>query len=73
MAMGGILDFSTESTSTSYVSNVTNTDSNNRSAAQSSVLDNVGNLTLQIGGQENLFDRWLPVVAVGFLLVAFTR
>lgn len=75
MGMGSLFDFSTQSTSYSLQSEVTNTDSNNRSQSESSVLDNVGNLTFNLGsgGASNDIDRWLPIIAVGLLMFALFK
>ena len=69
----GFLGSASESKSYSYVttSNVTNTDSNNRSFSKSSVLDNVGNVSLQFGSptSETALDRYLPAVGIGLLIL----
>lgn len=69
----GFLGAASESKSYNYTTTTTNVDSGNRSASSNSVLDNVGNLTLEIGGQASVVDRWLPIIALGFLLLAFTK
>lgn len=68
--MGGILDFSTQSTSTSYTSTITNTDSGNRNISKTNAVENAGNLTINYGAvSEGTLDRYLPWLAVGLVLL----
>lgn len=67
---GGLFDFSTRSDSRVYNTTTTNTDSFNRSQSNSQVLDNVGNVTLQLAGANSTLDKILPFVAIGAIALA---
>ena len=69
---GSLFDFSTESTSYSLQSTITNTDSNNRTQNESTVLDQVGNVTVNLA-EGNTVDRYLPIVAIGLMAYALLR
>lgn len=72
MGMGSLFDFSTQSTSYSLQSTITNTDSNNRTQNESQVLDQVGNVTVNLA-QDGGVDRYLPFVALGLLALALFK
>lgn len=71
--MGGIFDFRTESKNYVYTTTNTNTDSFNRSSSSSSVLDNVGNVIVNPDGSSNTWEKYLPIVAIGFLVIGMIK
>jgi hypothetical protein len=73
MSMGGIFDFRTESKNYVYTTTNTNTDSFNRSSSSSSVLDNVGNVTVNPASADSVLDKYLPIVAIGFLVIGILK
>lgn len=73
--MGGILDFSSESTSWSSTVNTVNTDSNNRSNVNTTTMDNTGNMTLNLGGGGvgDTLKAILPYAVLGVVGLALLR
>lgn len=69
----GFLGSASTSKSTTYntTTNTTSVDSYNRSFSKSSVLDNVGNVMVQLGAgaPESTLERYLPAVGVGLLIL----
>jgi hypothetical protein len=66
----GILDFSTQSTSSTENYTTTQTDSFNRSTSSNSVMDNVGNVTYQLSDKNAALNQWLPILAVVAVVAA---
>jgi hypothetical protein len=70
---GKFLDAFSDRNSTSTTSNITNTDSGNRTETTSNIMENVGNTPVTIGpsgsGNDPL-EKLLPIVLVGGLVIA---
>lgn len=69
----GILDFSTSSSTETKNYTTTNTDSYNRSTSTSRVMDNVGNVTVQLADPNATTQKWLPWIIAGAVAVALLR
>lgn len=66
------LDAFSDRNFTSTTNNITNTDSGNRTDTRTSVMDNVGNSTVNLGGSGSgdWLDKLLPVLVIGALIIA---